>query len=655
MCGLVGFLNNSALPAEESAALVSTMASTIVRRGPDDAGVWVDGGACVALGHRRLSILDISSTGHQPMVSASGRFVVVFNGEIYNHLELRAELCDITWRGYSDTEILLAGVECWGLEATLKKAVGMFAIALWDRQRRELTLARDRMGEKPLYYGWQGDTFLFGSELKAIKAHPGFRAEVDRDVLPLLLRHGYIPAPYSIYQGIRKLVPGTLLRLACGQAVRSLPEPMPYWSLREAVVAGRAQPFYDDDAQAILELEAQLVEAVNLQRVADVPLGGFLSGGIDSSTVVAVMQAQSTRPVRTFTIGFHEEGYNEANHAKVIAQYLGTDHTELYVAPREAMDVIPMLPILYDEPFADSSQIPTFLISQLARQHVTVALSGDGGDELFGGYRRYLDSARIWEKMQSLPRRLRGTIAHGIRAFSPEILSMLLSPILALRGRRPTRPLRERLCALSEALDCTRSDDFYRLMISQWRAPARIVNNACEPATVLTDQSRWPEIERFEERMMYGDALSYLVDDILVKLDRAAMRVSLETRVPLLDHRVVEFSWRLPLAMKIRNGQGKWILRQLLYKYVPKEMVERPKMGFGVPIDHWLRGPLREWAEELLSEERLQRDGFFLPKPIRQRWRQHLSGQYDWRGSLWAILMFQAWLSEDNAPRRKVG
>ena len=506
------------------------------------------------------------------------------------------------------------------------------------------------MGEKPLYYGWQGGAFLFASELKALRVHPKFRGEIERDVLPLYLRHLVVPAPYSIYRGIRKLVPGTAITISSRTSPGTLADPAPYWSLHDAVVEGQRRPFDGDDALALHELETRLAEAVKLQRVADVPLGAFLSGGIDSSLVVAVMQAQSSRPVKTFTIGFHESSYNEAHHAKAVARHLGTDHSELYVTPRESMDVIPKLLHLYDEPFADSSQIPTYLVSKLARQCVTVSLSGDGGDELFGGYGRYFSTCRVWRKLHRISPRAREIMARSLRLLSPELLGKLLDPILLVRNRASRQSYTDRLPALAGALECKQPEEFYALMTSQWREPLKICKDEREAAPILADPGRWPRLSTYEERVMYADALSYLPDDILVKVDRAAMAVSLETRIPLLDHRVVEFAWRLPLRFKMRNGRGKWLLRQLLLKSVPERLITRAKQGFGAPIDHWLRGPLRDWAEDLLTEERLKRDGFFQPKPIRQRWQRHLSGHCNWRDSLWTILMFQAWLDTNGPP-----
>ena len=650
MCGLAGFVDHQ-LSSDQYCLVAETMACTIAHRGPDDSGVWVDHEAGIALAHRRLSIIDVSAAGHQPMVSASGRFLIVFNGEIYNYGDLRAELGHQSWRGHSDTETLLAGIECWGLVSTLKRSRGMFAFALWDRLTRELKLGRDRMGEKPLYYGWQGSAFLFASELKALRAHPKFRREIDGAVLPLYLRHLSVPAPYSIYRGIRKLVPGTVVTISSGTSAGTLPDPVPYWSLRDAVAEGKRRPFHGDDTDALAELETRLREAVNLQRIADVPLGAFLSGGIDSSLVVAMMQMQSSRPVKTFTIGFHESRYNEAHHANAVARHLGTDHSELYVTSRETLDVIPKLPQLYDEPFADSSQISTYLVSKLARQRVTVSLSGDGGDELFGGYGRYFSTGRVWRKLRLWPSRGRWLLARSLRLLSPEVVGHLLDPILLLHDRRFRQSYADRLQALAGALECDRPEQFYALMTSQWREPLMICKDGNEPAPTLVDSEGLPSLHAYEERVMYADAVSYLPDDILVKIDRAAMAVSLETRIPLLDHRVVEFAWCLPLRFKMRNGQGKWLLRQLLHKSVPAPLASRAKHGFGVPVDDWLRGPLREWAEDLLKEERLNQDGFFQSKPIRQRWHDHLSGRCNWRDSLWTILMFQDWLKADSSGR----
>lgn len=632
------------------------MARTIAHRGPDDSGLWVDEAAGVALGHRRLSILDLSPAGHQPMVSASGRYVIAFNGEIYNHLELRADLektnaggtAAMAWRGHSDTETLLAAIEAWGITATLKKCVGMFAFALWDCSERTLNLARDRMGEKPLYYGWQGREFLFGSELKALRAHPTFCGEVDRDVLALYLRYNYVPTPYSIYRNIFKLPPGAFATLAARDSPGVTPRLTFYWRVMDA--AARSVREELDDVTARDELDAILRRAIAGQQVADVPLGAFLSGGIDSSTVVALMQAQSSRPVKTFTIGFHEKGYNEAAHAKAVARHLGTEHTELYVTPEQAMAVIPRLPELYDEPFADASQIPTFLVAQLARQHVTVSLSGDGGDELFGGYNRYFWAARIWSGLGFAPYAIRTGLAAALKSLSPAVWSRLFGMAgFMLPARLRYANSGDKLHKLAEILPARSPEEVYYFLVSQWKHPSQLVRGAIEPPTVLTTPEVWPALGNFASRMMYLDQMSYLPDDILVKVDRASMGVSLETRVPMLDHRLVEFAWRLPLRMKIRDGQGKWLLRQLLYRHVPKALIERPKMGFGVPIEHWLCGPLREWAEDLLSTQRLVQEGYFNPVPIREKWQEHLSGRRNWAHYLWAVLMFQSWLERQRA------
>ncbi|MGH8615604.1 MAG: asparagine synthase (glutamine-hydrolyzing) [Gammaproteobacteria bacterium] len=664
MCGIAGIWQSKGL--RDGKPTLQAMAEAIQHRGPDDAGIWADEDAGIGFAHRRLSILDLSPAGHQPMVSACGRYLIVFNGEIYNHLELRRELDALAladeapshqegrerkgitrsvrkpWCGHSDTETLLEALSQWGVRKALERCVGVFAFALWDRQQRMLILARDRIGEKPLYYGWQGNVFLFGSELKALRAYPGFRAEINRDALVLFLRHNYVPAPYTIISGIYKLPPGTYLTVSPKYKNAM---PLMYWSAREVAERGQQELFKGTQADAGAELESLLTQAVAGQMVADVPLGAFLSGGTDSSAVVALMQAQSSRPVKTFTIGFWENRYNEAEYAKAIARHLGTDHTELYVTEEEARGVIPSLPVIYDEPFADSSQIPTYLVSKLARQQVTVSLSGDGGDELFGGYNRYVWATNIWRKLGWLPTSMRLVLAALLTSVRPQAWNSVFYRFQCfLPGRWRYANPGDKLHKLADMLAVKTPEEIYHQLVSHWEKPALVVVNGKQPGTVLTDSAGWAQLPDFAHRMMYLDLVSYLPDDILVKVDRAAMQVSLETRVPYLDHRVVEFAWRLPLATKIRNGHGKRLLRRVLYQYVPEALIERPKMGFGVPLDVWLRGALRSWAEGLLDEQRLAREGFFNPMPIGQKWAEHLGGGRNWAYHLWDVLMFQAWL-----------
>lgn len=652
MCGIVGFLGTSGMGDEALAGLAENMSACLAHRGPDDSGTWVDERVGLGFGHRRLSILDLSPAGHQPMLSHCGRYVLTFNGETYNYLDLRKELeasgAVRSWRGSSDTEVILAGIASWGIGPTLERMTGMFALAVWDRAESTLHIARDRLGEKPLYYGWLADSFVFASELKALRVHPQWQGRIDRGALSLFLRHGYVPAPFSIYQGISKLVPGTYLSVRRDGTRRETT----YWSAREVAEQGAADPFVGTEAEAVEELERLLFGAVGRQMVSDVPLGAFLSGGVDSSTVVSLMQAQSSRPVKTFTIGFQEESHNEAEHAKAVARHLGTDHTELYVTAAEARNTVPRLPELYDEPFSDASQIPTFLVAQLARRKVTVSLSGDGGDELFGGYNRYFIGRGVWKKLGWLPPSVRRVAASAITTASPARWQGLLAPFTRLSPNhlRYANP-GEKLHKLASVLAAGEPDDIYRGLTSQWKDPASVVLLGSEPATMVTDRSRWARLSDFTQRMMFLDLTSYLPDDILVKVDRAAMAVSLETRVPLLDPDVVRFAWRVPLSMKLRDGQGKWLLRQVLYRHVPRELIERPKSGFDVPVGDWLRGPLRDWAESLLDEARIRREGFFDARPIREKWDQHLSGRRDWQGPLWNILMFQAWLEAESQPQ----
>jgi len=643
MCGFVGFVDRvCSRGKEDGEAILRRMADTLTYRGPDDAGYWFNSKKKIGLGHRRLAVVDLSSAGHQPMRSVSGRYVVAFNGEIYNHMQLRQELMASrglsNWRGHSDTETLLAGFDIWGVQETIERATGMFAFAVWDDQESTLVLGRDRIGEKPVYYGWQGEVFLFGSELKALKQHPAFKAEIDRNAITLFLRHNYIPTPYSIYQGISKLQPGCLLSISA-----SSPEPRvcTYWSAADVIVNGVKKPFLGTADEAVNHLERLASDAIGQQMMADVPLGAFLSGGIDSSTIVALMQAQSTRSIKTFTIGFHEEGYNEAEHAKAIARHLGTDHTELYVTPEEAMAVIPRLPMLYDEPFADSSQIPTFLVSQLAKQHVTVCLSGDAGDELFCGYNRYQITNSLWQKFSMLPVSLRMLMAKGITSFPPQGWNYLAKYI---PGSQRYNNIGDKLHKGAGVLASRSVEELYRGLISHTCEPATLVIGGEEPPTLLTEDIAYFGGLSDVQRMMALDLLTYMPDDILVKVDRAAMGVSLETRVPFLNHRLVEFAWTLPQSIKLRHGQAKWPLRQVLNRYVPRELIDRPKMGFGVPLHDWLRGPLRDWAETLLDEKRLCREGIFDSVLIRKLWCEHLRGKRNRTYLIWNILVFQAWL-----------
>jgi asparagine synthase (glutamine-hydrolysing) len=621
------------------------MCDALLHRGPDAGEVWVDDETGVALGHRRLSILDLSPAGAQPMHSKCGRYVIVFNGEIYNFLDLRSELSQrgAQFIGHSDTEILLEGFSAWGIEETLKRSNGMFAIAVWDRRERVLHLARDRMGEKPLYYGWCGNTFLFASELKALHAWPGFQPDIDRDVLALYLRHNYIPDPHCIYRGFRKLLPGSFVTLST-ESSSHLPQPKVFWSMLDAVVRAKHDPLTCTDEEGVDALEQALRRSVGMRMVADVPLGAFLSGGIDSSTIVALMQVQSPRPVRTFSIGFTVPEYDEAPYAREVAKHLGTDHTELYVSPEETQAVIPQLATMFDEPFADSSQIPTYLVSALARRHVTVAMSGDAGDELFAGYSRYSAATALWQRQQRLPNVIRRAGARVIKSVSPMAWDRIfetLTPILPARIRQPMPG--DKLHKLARLLAIDEPMAMYQSLISLWQDPDHVVLGAHEPASIQALATALPSGINFVEKMMLLDSLHYLPGDILGKVDRASMAVSLEARVPFLDHHVVELAWRMPHAWKVRNGTGKWVLREVLARHVPRHLFERPKMGFGIPIDSWLRGPLREWAEDLLAESRLKEAGYFNPTPIRAVWRAHLAGEQNLQYLLWGVLMFEAW------------
>ncbi|MGF1644439.1 MAG: asparagine synthase (glutamine-hydrolyzing) [Thiotrichales bacterium] len=646
MCGIVGALTPHAPTPDLSAALCS-----LRHRGPDDSGTWRDAARGVVLGHTRLAVVELSPMGAQPMTSACGRHVICFNGEIYNHLELRAELGDvIAWRGHSDTETLLACIAHWGVDATLSRLVGMFAFALWDRGDATLTLARDRFGEKPLYYGWIGGGFAFASELRALATLPGFGTDIDRDAVARFLRHGYIPTPHCIYHGSAKLLPGSYLRVSATDLDRHrLPEPTRWWSAFSVAESGVREPLpAEDENGASSELEIRLRESVRGQMLADVPLGAFLSGGVDSSTIVALMQAQSMLPVKTFTIGFEDPGYDEAEHANAVARHLGTAHTEWYVTPGDARAVIPGMGSVYSEPFADSSQIPTLLVSRLTRQHVTVALSGDGGDELFGGYTRYFLAADLWHGVERVPRPLRA----GLAALALRIPARRWDALYAgVRGALPSRlQMRAPGSKLHKAANVMLAADgaeLYEQLIAEPQTQAAVLGAGSPPGVIAR---HWPTaLPSLIERMMAADTTSYLPDDILVKVDRAAMSASLETRVPLLDHRLFEFAWRLPLSLKVRGGQGKWLLRQVLYRYVPSSLIERPKMGFAIPVGVWLRDPLRDWAEALLDESRLRREGIFAPGIVRGWWKAHLAGEDGFDARLWYVLMFQEWIEHNSA------
>ena len=647
MCGICGIWNPNA-SGEDLFDVLPGMTSAISHRGPDDTGTWSEAESGIALGHRRLSIIDLSCEGHQPMTSFDGRYTTVFNGEIYNYREIRAELAaaGFSFRGTSDTEVMLSAAVRWGVEETLRRMSGMFALAIWDKARSRLFLARDRIGEKPLYYGWTGGVFLFGSELKALRAHPRWRGTIDRNALTLMLRYGYVPAPYSIYEGIRKLLPGTMMIFDKDhrEGIET-----PYWSARD-FVKEPSDPVRLSDFEAISALDSRLRTVISQQMISDVPLGAFLSGGIDSSAIVGIMQSVSDRPVRTFTIGFEESGYNEAVYAKEVARHIGTDHTELYVTPRETLDVIPNLPAMYDEPFSDSSQVPTYLVAHMARQHVTVSLSGDGGDELFGGYPRYPIAMKIWNAVRWLPYPMRGALGRLMESPSTQSWDALIDKMRFVlpRGVR-SDATGDRVHKLGNYLRARSTDEMYVGLVSLWHSPEDLVIGGREVPVPLTSDTSGRGSWNLLTRLMYLDLISYLPDDILVKVDRATMAVSLESRAPFLDRRIVEFALGLPLEMKMRNGESKWILRRVLEKYVPARLFERPKMGFGVPIDKWLCGPLKQWAGDLLSPERLQRDGYLRPQAITRKWNEHQSGNRRWHHQLWAVLMFQAWLDAERS------
>jgi asparagine synthase (glutamine-hydrolysing) len=640
MCGIAGVVDwRAATPADALRSVCAAMTETLRHRGPDAGDIWVEAEGGVALGQRRLAIIDLTPGGAQPMHSADRRYVITFNGEMYNYRDVRRELASggRHMRGDSDTEVLLEACALWGVKAAIERAIGMFAFALWDRERQTLTLARDRLGIKPLYYSATPERVLFASQLKAFRAFPSWEPTIDEDAIVGYLRHAYIAQPRTIYREAQKLAPGHLLTLRRDAA----PAHTCFWDIRGIAAAGERRNDPAPDAnEAIERLDALLRDAVKLRMIADVPLGAFLSGGIDSSTVVALMQAQSTRPVKTFSIGFHERGYDEAQSAKRVAAHLGSDHTEFYVEPRHALDVIPQLPQWFDEPFADPSQIPTYLVSELTRRHVTVALSGDGGDEVFAGYNRYFWTKRIAHAMRLLPHPARSVSAACLRSLSANRWNSLLGFVPP--GWLPALP-GDKLHKIAGLFEDAQPEAIYRRLVSQWDRPAEIAAAGVEPHGPLWDPTITRDFPRIVPRMQFLDMVSYLPDDILTKVDRATMAVGLEGRVPLIDHRVVAFSWTLPLDFKVRGNQGKWLLRRVLDRYVPRHLVDRPKMGFGVPIDAWLRGPLRDWAESLLATTRLASSGFVRAAPVRQAWQEHLKGTRNWQYPLWTVLMLEAW------------
>jgi len=657
MCGIAGFWSRDSTSRTGREGILAGMAETIRHRGPDDSGTWIDDEIGIALCHQRLSIIDLTSAGHQPMLSACGRFVISYNGEVYNFQKIRTELVQLghSFRSNSDTEVILEAMSHWGVEGMLSRLVGMFAFALFDRRERRLYLVRDRVGKKPLYFYLTGKLVIFGSELKALCAYPGFPRKIDNSSLELYLRYQYVPSPNTIYGDTRKLLPGQYCSISLDASGKLLePSFHTYWDALSVADDGQNNLIEGADSEIIRMFQDLLLDATEKRMISDVPLGALLSGGIDSSLVTALMQSLSNKPVRTFTIGFHEADFDEAQHAKAVAAHLGTDHTELYVTPRETMDVIPAMPDVYDEPFADPSQIPTFVVSKLARRQVTVALSGDGGDELFGGYNRHLWANKIWKSVGWLPANVRQGISNGIARFPPEKWDQLFKPVLqsapaAMRQRMIGDKL-HKLAAIIKARDI---DGVYQALVWSWEQRCSILSHNRKADTAIPDPlERLSGLLPLKDpilKMMLTDQVTYLPDDILVKVDRASMAVALELRAPLLDHRVVELAWRLPRKYKIRDGQSKWLLRQVLYKYVPRKLVKRPKSGFGIPFGQWLRGPLREWAEDLLSEKKLQQEGIFQAEAVRRYWLEHLSGRRNWQYKLWPILMFQAWKNRWNA------
>lgn len=647
MCGLAGFFGGNIFSSKAQIEVtIKQMTDSIVHRGPDSEGLWYHIEDHIALGHRRLSILDLSEAGHQPMLSDDNRYVIAFNGEIYNHLEIRqdieTELPDVVWQGHSDTETLLKAIQIFGWDKALQKLIGMFAIALWDDQKKQLLLARDRFGEKPLYYGWQNDSFLFGSELKALTKHPAFEKKIEKQAIAILLKHGYIATPYSIWEGINKLPAAHYLRI---NKNNPNPKPVCYWSFNDIVEQSKDNKRSITDEKAIEDLEELLTISVKRQMLADVPLGALLSGGIDSSLVVALMQKVSTQSVRTFSIGFDDPKFDESKHAEAVATHLGTDHTTLIMTPDDLLELVPEIAKIYDEPFADSSQLPTTIVSRLAKQHVTVALSGDASDEIFGGYSRYYLIEKIWKDLDKLPAVIRNRVGSLLKILTPEQLNRIFGKLFKVT-KQPH--LADKLYKLGQRLEGIHSiEELYLSYITENKEPQRLLKDLNElPKYKLGDPKSWLKTYNPIEKMMAIDTLSYLIDDILVKVDRAAMSASLEIRVPFLDHNLVEYAWSLPFKFKYRDHQPKWILRQVLYQYVPKKIIDRPKQGFSIPLNDWLRGPLKPWAEELLDGDYLDKQNIFVVKEIQEMWLQHLSGHRQYGARLWSILMFQAWYQE---------
>ena len=643
MCGLTGYFCPSGFQSKDGISLVRKMATTLTHRGPDDSGEWVDSDVGIALSHRRLSILDLSSAGHQPMASVSDRYILVFNGEIYNHLDIRKDLESITkvsWRGHSDTETLLAGFECWGFEETIKKTVGTFGIALWDRQNRSLILARDRMGEKPLYYGWQKGIFLFGSELNALRKHTSFNDEINRDIITSYLKTGSIAAPNSIYKGIYKVMPGSYIEITERSDINAMPEPIYYWSLDEVARSGAKSPLIGNDDELIDELEGLISKSVSLQTISDVPLGAYLSGGIDSSLIVALLQSNTMNKIKTFTIGFEEKKYDESIYAQSVADHLGTDHTTLYLTKQEIIRSITNTQGVYDEPLSDSSA--SLQVASLAKRDVKVALSGDGGDELFAGYSHYSKISKISRMINNFPNSTRPILSKIGSSLPSKLITSASEPLMRVFNMPTATPLGLKIHKLAKIFNIRNHNDLYNLVKTSGMIEESLVNK--EYREIKTSNCSIDNFDNIIDTMLFLDQTEYLPSDILVKSDRNSMSVGLENRAPLLDHRVVEMAWRFPLDVKIHNGTPKWPLRKILYKYVPERLIDRPKMGFGIPAEEWLRGPLKKWASDLLSAESLRQDNFFDVDSVQYILNQHMSGKYNWQVVLWRLCAFQEWL-----------